>query len=133
MGGQSMMTESTIYWITRLTSLKEGLEVGGVILLILSGVVILLGIMAWCLEQSETGKKSLKISILVFILGGLIAFSSIFVPTTKEMCAIKAIPVIINNEQVQELPNKVVELANDWIDTQRTGFTDELKSNKDDE
>ena len=40
------------------------------------------------------------------------------------MCAIKAIPVIVNNEQVQELPNKVVELANEWID--------ELKPNKED-
>ena len=39
-----------------------------------------------------------------------------FVPTTKEMCAIKLVPMIANDEQVQELPNKVVDLANEWLD-----------------
>ncbi|GAF94385.1 unnamed protein product, partial [marine sediment metagenome] len=117
-----MITETEMYWLTRLTSLKEGVAGIGVGVMILFGILAFLGFMGWVMEQSEYGKKWLKISLLFFVLGGLIVFSNIFIPTTKEMCAIKAIPVIVNNEQVQELPNKVVELANDWID--------ELKPNK---
>ena len=40
----------------------------------------------------------------------------IFIPTTKEMCAIKIIPRVVNNEKVQELPEKFVELANEWVE-----------------
>lgn len=119
-----MITETEMYWLTRLTSLKEGTVGIGAGIMILFGVIAGVGLLAWVMEEPECGRKWLYRSIPIFILGGLIAFSSIFIPTTKEMCAIKAIPVIVNNEQVQELPNKVVELANDWID--------ELKPNKDD-
>lgn len=45
-------------------------------------------------------------------------------PTTKEMCVIKAIPMLVNNDEVQEIPEKVLELATEWLD--------ELKPNKED-
>lgn len=53
----------------------------------------------------------------VAIVGGILSLcrilGSCFTPGTKEMCAIKVIPMIVNNEQVQGLPNKVIELANE--------------------
>ena len=119
-----MITESTMYWLTRLTSLKEGVMGIGIGVMILFGIIGMIGIMGWVLEKSEYGKKWFRFSILIFVLGGLITFSNIFIPTTKEMCTIKAIPMIVNNKQVQELPNKVVELTNEWIA--------ELKPNKGD-
>ena len=122
-----MITESEMYWLTRLTSLKEGVMGIGIGVMILFGIIGMIGIMGWILEKSEYGKKWFRLSIPIFILGGLITASNIFIPTTKEMCAIKAIPwiaMIVNNKQVQELPNKVVELANEW--------SAELKPNKED-
>lgn len=111
-----MITEIGMYWLTRLTSLKDGIIGLGVGMMVLFGVIGCLSLMGWLLENSKYGKKWFKYSILAFMLGGLIAISNIFIPTTKEMCAIKAIPIIANNEQIQELPNKVIELANEWID-----------------
>ena len=35
------------------------------------------------------------------------------------MCAIKVIPLVANDETVQELPSKVVELADEWLDELR--------------
>lgn len=111
-----MITGTEMYWLTRLTSLKNGVAGIGAGVMILFGVICLVGLLSWLLEESSYGRKWLKIAIPIFILGGIITFSSVFVPTTKEMCAIKAIPMIVNNNQVQELPNKVVELANEWIE-----------------
>lgn len=118
----SVITESEMYWLTRLTSLKDGVIGIGAGMMILFGTICFVALLAWFMEEREGAKKWIKFSLPLFMLGGLIAFSSIFIPTTKEMCAIKAIPVIVNNKQVQELPNKVVELANEWIE--------ELKPNK---
>jgi len=39
-----------------------------------------------------------------------------FLPTTKQACAIYVIPRIVNNKEVQELPEKVVDLANEWLE-----------------
>jgi fumarate reductase subunit C len=112
----STITESEMYWLTRLTSLKAATVGVGTGIMIMFGTIGFVGLLAYCLEETERGLKWFKFSIPIFMLGGLITLSSIFIPNTKEMCAIKAIPVIVNNEQVQELPNKVVELANEWID-----------------
>lgn len=120
-----MITGTEMYWLTRLTGLRTGTEGVGIVLLVTSGIAITIGLMAGAMEDSERGRKPIKFSVLAFIVGGLIAFASIFIPTTKEMCAIKVIPVIANNKQIQELPDKVLKLANEWID--------ELKPNKDSE
>lgn len=123
-----MITEMEMYWLTRMTGLHNGLI--GIALLIMITVAIVEGICAlgWAGEGTEKNRKFIRFSkymVPTFIVGLLLAFSSIFIPTTKEMCAIKAVPVIVNNEHVQELPNKVVELANEWID--------ELKPSKESE
>ena len=131
-----MITESTIYWITRM-SFVHGFALGlsitfttlVAIWLIASAVCHITNICNVADGGRYSSKKflplsrkSLRWSIPCFLLSWILLFAAGFIPTTKEMCAIKAVPVIVNNKQVQELPNKVVELANEWID--------ELKPNK---
>ncbi len=123
----STITETEMYWLTRMSRLHNGVFGIGLTFAILTGIVLVVSMCCWAMGDSVEklqGKKFSKIALPCFVLSVLITASNIFIPTTKEMCAIKAIPVIVNNEQVQELPNKVVELANDWID--------ELKPNKED-
>ena len=123
-----MITESTIYWITRMDYLKGFMEVvGGIGLfcgVFLVGLFLILRHDAYDDAKSYWAKWA-KVAIIGSVLGLCLALGSCFTPNTKEMCAIKAIPIIVNNEQVQELPNKVVELANEWIE--------ELKPSKDSE
>lgn len=47
---------------------------------------------------------------LMFFLGAML------VPTTQQMAAILVIPKVINNVRVQALPEKVLGLAEAWID-----------------
>jgi len=38
-----------------------------------------------------------------------------FVPTTKDLVAIKLIPAIVNNEDVQGVGVEFIDLAKDWL------------------
>lgn len=52
--------------------------------------------------------KKVSLVFLFFNLGWLI-------PTTKEMVAILVVPKIANNEKIQQLPDNLLNLVNDWI------------------
>lgn len=112
----STITESEMYWLTRMSHLHSGVFWAGFFIAIAAAVSTMLSLCIYADVSEKDGIKLFIPSIICLILSILVAVSSAFIPTTKEMCAIKAIPVIVNNEQVQELPNKVIELANEWID-----------------
>jgi hypothetical protein len=59
-------------------------------------------------------KYLIRLWIVVVVCGVL----STFLPTTKQAAAIYFIPKVINNKQVRKMPNKLVVLANDWMDEQ---------------
>lgn len=114
-----MITESTIYWITRMDYL-QGLAL---VITITLSICCLIGVIISCIakyssnyeEERERGKKAFQQLLPFTLLCFVLLCGAMLIPSSKEYCAIKAIPVIVNNEQVQELPNKVVELANEWI------------------
>jgi len=81
-----------------------------------AGSMHLFSLAIWLIEESEVAKRVCKFICLPTLLFGLLGFSSLFIPTTKEYCAIKAIPMIVNNDEVQEIPDKVLELATEWIE-----------------
>jgi len=114
-----MITESTIYWITRMDYL-QGFALAVSITLC---ICCLAGAIISCVikyngykEEKEKAKTAFHWFLPSTFICFILVFGAMLIPSTKEYCAIKAIPVIVNNEQVQELPNKVVELANEWID-----------------
>lgn len=119
------ITGSEIYWITRLSELKAfvGILSGVSLFCGLFGLVILIMVYRECHNEDEQyWKKWIKVVIAGTILAICTLFGSLFIPTTKEYCAIKVIPMVVNNDRVQEIPSKVMDLADAWIE--------ELKSNK---
>ncbi len=121
------ITESMIYWITRLDYIKIAVGVLLGVIVVLFFVLFAFGginaIDGYGADDKIRGKKLFKKSFWLLIPIFLLILPLVFVPTTKEMCAIKIIPIVANNEDVQELPNKIVELANEWVE--------ELKPKKD--
>lgn len=130
-----MITESEIYWITRMDYIHEFLvSFGGVLaLLMFFGVAasVIFYIYNTCAILEGEGNKALlpmSKKYMLWSLAGLflalpILVTGGLVPTTKEMCAIKVIPAIANNEDVQEIPSQLAELTKEWIE--------ELKPKKD--
>jgi len=52
---------------------------------------------------------------------------AVFVPNTKQACTIYVVPKIINNEQVQQIPDKLLELGNKQLDEWIEEFKDVKK------
>lgn len=114
-----MVTESTIYWITRMSYLQGFALIISISSLI--GAVIYFGVSFVCRsedykDERHKWNKHHGIAGISIILSVILICGACLIPNTREMCAIKVIPVIVNNEEVQELPVKVIDLANEWIE-----------------
>ena len=118
-----MITEWQIYWITRLDYIQGFFLLIGILTTIFLSVALIIRIVQK-LEENEYSSKNEKITKDIFIkkiLRGLIlsllfVIIGIMIPNAKEMCAIKIIPVIVNNEKAQQIPDKMLNLANEWLD-----------------
>ena len=99
-----MITESMMYWITRLDGIQVAfvlVTIVAIILSIITHVVILEGtctkeetIEAW--HKYKKARLVSYISIIVCVLG------LVFTPTTKEMAMIYAVPAITRSDVVRE-------------------------------
>jgi len=113
------ITESMVYWITRLDGVVN----------MLTGLVVLSGILSViacvvALYAYDDGDWPVvrKISrYVVCFLGSLLLFATALVltPNTKQMCAIKVIPIIASDGDVKEIPSDIVNLAKEWIEAFR--------------
>jgi len=63
-------------------------------------------------EYENQCKKANKLLIPVFVLFTI----ATFLPNTREAATIYIAPKIINNKQVKKMPDKLVTLANAWMD-----------------
>lgn len=108
-----IITETEMYWLTRLDYLSGFAMIAGTV-----GALMSLAVCALCFIENDDyfNTKRFKKNLWTTIPCFLMLIGSLFIPTTKEMCAIKLVPMVVNDEQVQEIPNKVVDLANEWLD-----------------
>ena len=79
---------------------------------ILAGVAIAAN-MVWRMEYPNTPKHPVTLASIVFVISMAI---SVFLPTTKQMAVIIVAPKIVNNEAIQTIPGKLVDLSNAWLD-----------------
>lgn len=135
-----MLTEFEMYWITRLDSICGFVEVcvTALTIMLIFGSVFMIGSLiieniakADCISLHGADHLSedecyvnahsvrthlcnavLKCILPLFVLASLV---EILVPTTKEYCAIKVVPAIVNNEKAQELTNELYSLGVEWL------------------
>jgi len=115
-----MITESMIYWITRL----DGIYGASLAFMVVSGVVIIFtsifAVPVWADDDDDL--KPVIIRLFKIFVPMLIFFTcaAILVPTTKEAVAIYALPAISRNDDMQEIPANTAKLINEklkeWID-----------------
>lgn len=116
------MSPWTVYWITRLDSMSVLFTVIFLTLLIVGGVVLLVGTIETDGQWIKVPglRKFAIIGVSIFLFAGL---GSMLLPSTKEAIAIYALPKIVNNEQVQQIPENAVNLINEqmkaWLDDLR--------------
>ena len=68
-----------------------------------------------CGESCDTKSitKTRKISLCVALFFGAIAM---LLPTTKQMAAIYVVPAIANNEKIQQIGGKTLDISNQLLD-----------------
>ena len=127
------MSAWTIYWILKLDTIQAYFMVIGVFGSLMGVGLIVFAIVNFCIYNSwkdkdtdsyehresadaqfryVTANKFLPIVFLAFF----IFTAGMLIPTTSQMAAIIVAPKIINNEQVQKIPEKLLELGNKQVD-----------------
>ncbi len=114
------MSAWDMYWLLRLDGIRTATESFSV----LSGILATLGIILYIASCEAMNKDDAEAEIAhkflkrpMYIISTLFVFFIFLVvalPTTKQMAAIIVVPKIVNNEQIQEIPENLLELCNEW-------------------
>ena len=133
------MTESMIYWITRLDGIHGfcfGIQTIAVISTIIGATVALVAVcikVSSEVEESDddarvasgTCKIACKVWIPAFCIAIMCSLARTFMPTTKEMIAIKVIPQIanVNNiEKIKDISKDMLDITSDWLKDMRKKY-----------
>lgn len=132
-----MITEWDMYWLTRMDNLHFVLVSGYPMFWL--GLISTLGMTAGhhiCLLTSkDEGLKERtknewiglsnfwrylrRWSVAVFLAGLVLSTGAVMLPTTNQYAAIKVIPAVANNEDLQGLGKDIVSLAKEWVEELR--------------
>lgn len=111
-----MITSMQIYWLLMATNVKVLFTVAGIVLIMISFMMIPAGLEMFIGKDTKSNKLYWITTLIVFLVSLVIIVVATFIPTTKQLAVILVAPKVINNEQVQKLPNQVLELANEWLE-----------------
>jgi len=124
------MTPKMLYWLLKLDDIRAFFDdvatpflfIGILAVIAFLAAHIFLVCMDQYTEKDEiaaahktakiTGWVGIPCLFIVMLLYGILALT----PTTKQMAIIYVAPKIINNEQAQKIPQKLLDLTDDWID-----------------
>ena len=133
------MTESMIYWITRLDGIHGlfyGIQTFAVVFTIL-GIVAAIAATCISVAAKEDGldddarvassicKIACKVWIPAFCIAIVCSLARTFTPTTKEMIAIKVIPQIAsteNVEKIKDISKEMLDITAEWLNDTRKKY-----------
>ena len=113
-----MITESTIYWVTRMDELKALFKTSAGFCLVIG--ILLTAVMVIVRVGAASGEKDsielLKNRLLMWVGPALLSAALLFglcgslTPSTRDYCLIKAIPAVVNSEDVSQKARDASEL-----------------------
>lgn len=113
-----MITESNIYWMTRLDEIKSFVSVAGSLMCLVFGIALIVCLGGCIVNKVDEDEKNLrtfkKISMYViplFLFGVALPISNVFIPTTKQYAMIKVIPAIANDQRIQQEATEIYDMA----------------------
>jgi hypothetical protein len=118
-----IITPMQMYWLTRLSTLKDGLGFIIFLLFILAVGYFIAGCVLQDPDFSDSthkrGKKFIKTSPPLAIIAVVLLFVNCLIPSTRSMAAILIVPCIANSEKVQTAGNHLYDLAVEWMEELR--------------
>lgn len=119
-----MITPMQMYWLLKLDDIRMlcAFFVG------LSLLAIIASLAEYNEDECEELKKTAT-AVFVFGLFGLALFGSAlaFMPSTKQMAAIYVVPTIANNEKIQQIGGKTLNISNKLLDLTKEYLAEKAK------
>ena len=124
------MTTESLYWITRLTGIKNfltSIDILASILFIIAFIILIVGFLVKINSYKDSSdykdaksiiKISMPVSIIAFAIALMCNIANVFIPTTKEYFAIKTLPIIYSEsciDKVQKLIPEALDATTDYI------------------
>lgn len=110
-----MITPMQMYWLLKLDDI-----IGGCVIIcvsLMTCALISFIIFGYANDvRNEKVKTYASISFILAIMG-IIFFGAVkvFLPSTKQMAAIYVVPAIVNNERVQNIGSKTLDISEDLL------------------
>lgn len=109
-----MITESELYWILKLDDIRSLLTGCTIVLSIISIMLTIMTIVQTYdvepLFDDSDWRRSIFARLAIYITLIVFSISLVLVPSTKQMAAIKAIPVIVNSDIAKDVSSDTKEL-----------------------
>lgn len=103
------LTTWGMYWLVKLDTIQMFLFFFGVLA---TAAALMFISAAWETEHRPIGIFATVCAFIMLTLG-------VLCPDTKQMAAIIIVPKIINDERVQNVPDKILELGLEWLEELR--------------
>ena len=119
-------------WLIYLMEVVDGIKVvSGIVagISICGLIIMLIAYGSECVSygDKEDRKTYARLARSLAIPAALFATVSVFTPSSKTMAAMYLMPRVVENEQVQQLPDKVLKVMNGRLDK----WIDEMKPSED--
>ena len=119
-----MITPMQMYLLLKLDDIRTlcGFSAGFMLF------VVVIALVAYREDEEESVKKGATASF-VFGLLGIALFGCIltFLPSTKQMAVIYVVPAIVNNEKIQQIGGKTMDISNQLLDLTKEYFESKVK------
>lgn len=111
-----MITSMEMYWLLKLDDIYMLVSCAAA----LTTGVFVVSFLAYKLAGVDGNKQAQKtsgIAALVSLVCSVLLWCVVtFIPTTKQMAAIYVVPAIVNNEKVQQIGNKTLDISEQLLD-----------------
>lgn len=122
-----MITPMQMYWLLKLD------DIGTMFSIIVGAsiVVVFISAFLYCFSKDAEDEAMVKVSVHMLILSLICSIvfviSNTLLPTTKQMAAIYVVPAIVNNEKIQQIGGKTLDISNQLLDLTKEYLKDKAK------
>lgn len=107
-----MITPFQMYLVVKAGEIAAGLFVFGIMGIAFGAVLV----------DAAASVNKLKPRHFLVLLGGLLALAvGTLIPDAKQIAAIYLVPRILNSDKAKALPDKLMDLGEEWIKELRPG------------
>lgn len=122
-----MITPMQMYWLLKLDDIGTTFS----IIVGASIIIVLISAFLYCISKGAEDEATTKISVHMLILSLICSIIFLilntFLPTTKQMAAIYVVPAIANNEKIQQIGGKTLDISNQLLDLTKEYLVEQAK------